>query len=162
MALVLSFRVDSNQNLAALREEMTRQQVEAFLVPSGDSHQSEYISPTDKRIKWVSGFSGSSGFAVVTLDKAALWTDGRWILEKMALQVRVVKSTRMFFTDTFFKLKMSWIATGSLWEATREAMLVGSSGFQRSCMYKTRLQFPVFRVISPWRRFCKIDRLRPS
>ncbi len=51
--------------------------LDAFLVPSGDSHQSEYIAEADKRLKWISGFSGSSGFAVITKEKAALWTDGR-------------------------------------------------------------------------------------
>lgn len=51
--------------------------IAALVVPSGDSHQSEYIAAADKRIKWISGFSGSSAFAVVTQSKAALWTDGR-------------------------------------------------------------------------------------
>jgi hypothetical protein len=72
-------RVNSEANLAALRRELANEEVDAFLVPSGDSHQSEYIAPSDKRIKWVSGFSGSSGFAVVTLKKAALWSDGRQV-----------------------------------------------------------------------------------
>ena len=51
--------------------------LDAFLVPSGDSHQSEYIAGADKRLKWISGFSGSSGFAAITKDKAAFWADGR-------------------------------------------------------------------------------------
>ena len=50
------------------------------MVPSGDSHQSEYVAEADKRRKWIGGFSGSSGFAVVTQDKAAMWTDGRYDL----------------------------------------------------------------------------------
>ncbi len=74
-------RVDSSRRVETLRREMRRRDVDAFLVPSGDSHQSEYIAPADKRIKWVSGFSGSSGFAVVTLNEAALWTDGRYFLQ---------------------------------------------------------------------------------
>ena len=56
---------------------MAKAGLDAFLVPSGDSHQSEYIADADKRLKWISGFSGSSGFAAITKDKAALWTDGR-------------------------------------------------------------------------------------
>ena len=40
-------------------------------------HQSEYVAPRDKRRQWIGGFSGSSGFGVVTLDHAAMWTDGR-------------------------------------------------------------------------------------
>ena len=54
--------------------------LDAFLVPSGDSHQSEYIAEADERLKWISGFSGSSGFAVVTKEKAAFWTDGRLVI----------------------------------------------------------------------------------
>ena len=71
------FRVLSGDRLAKLRRELRNSRVSAFLVPSGDSHQSEYIAPADKRLRFISGFSGSSGFAVVTEDKAALWTDGR-------------------------------------------------------------------------------------
>ena len=53
--------------------------IDAFLVPAGDSHQSEYIAEADKRLKWISGFSGSSGFAAITKDKAAMWSDGRFL-----------------------------------------------------------------------------------
>ncbi len=69
-------RVDSTERLAALRRELSKMEVSAFLVPTSDSHQSEYVAPRDNRLKWVSGFSGK-GFGVVTTDKAALWTDGR-------------------------------------------------------------------------------------
>ena len=61
-----------------LRKELENRGLDAFLVPSGDSHQSEYIAEADKRLKWISGFSGSSGFAAITKDSAALWTDGRY------------------------------------------------------------------------------------
>ena len=59
-----------------MRKELDKEGLDAFLVPSGDSHQSEYIAEADKRLKWISGFSGT-GFAAVTKDNAALWTDGR-------------------------------------------------------------------------------------
>ena len=80
--LVFAFiktRVNTTRRLIDLRKEMLRAGLDAFLVPSGDSHQSEYIATADKRLKWISGFSGSSGFAAITKDKAALWTDGRSI-----------------------------------------------------------------------------------
>ena len=74
---LVKFRVNTTTRLIDLRKELIRSGLDAFLVPSGDSHQSEYIAEADKRLKWISGFSGSSGFAVVTNENAALWTDGR-------------------------------------------------------------------------------------
>uniref|UniRef100_A0A6G1SPX4 Xaa-Pro aminopeptidase 1 n=1 Tax=Aceria tosichella TaxID=561515 RepID=A0A6G1SPX4_9ACAR len=53
----------------------------AYVVPSGDAHQSEYIANCDMRRQFISKFTGSAGTAVVTLDKAALWTDGRYHLQ---------------------------------------------------------------------------------
>ena len=73
----MKFRVNTTARLSDLRKELLRSGLDAFLVPSGDSHQSEYIADADKRLKWISGFSGSSGFAAITKEKAALWTDGR-------------------------------------------------------------------------------------
>ena len=70
-------RVDSTRKLTALRQEMDKLDLDAFLIPSGDSHQSEKTGPADSRRQWLSGFSGSAGFAVITSDKAAQWTDGR-------------------------------------------------------------------------------------
>lgn len=53
----------------------------AYIVPSGDAHQSEYIAECDMRRQFISKFSGSAGTAVITSDKAALWTDGRYHLQ---------------------------------------------------------------------------------
>lgn len=53
----------------------------AYIIPSGDAHQSEYIAPSDNRRAFVSGFTGSAGTAVVTENEAALWTDGRYFLQ---------------------------------------------------------------------------------
>ncbi|ORZ08655.1 peptidase M24, structural domain-containing protein [Absidia repens] len=73
----------TDNRLAALRELMKSEKykVDAFLVPTEDAHQSEYIGDCDKRREWISGFSGSAGFAIVSLDKAALFTDGRYFLQ---------------------------------------------------------------------------------
>lgn len=57
------------------------EQLHAYIVPSGDAHQSEYIAPCDNRRAFVSGFTGSAGTAVITQQKAALWTDGRYYLQ---------------------------------------------------------------------------------
>ncbi|XP_050729076.1 xaa-Pro aminopeptidase 1-like isoform X2 [Eriocheir sinensis] len=57
------------------------QPLHAYIVPSGDAHQSEYIAPCDQRRAFISGFTGSAGTAVITLKDAALWTDGRYYLQ---------------------------------------------------------------------------------
>lgn len=66
--------------LAALREEMRREHLSAFIFPSSDPHNSEYVPSRWEGRKWVSGFDGSAGTAVVTLHSAALWTDSRYFL----------------------------------------------------------------------------------
>ena len=70
--------VDTSKRLAQLRELMQQHKVDVYIVPSEDSHQSEYIAPCDARREHICGFSGSAGTAVITLDKAALATDGRY------------------------------------------------------------------------------------
>lgn len=66
--------------LAALREEMRREHLSAFIFPSLDPHNSEYVPSRWEGRKWISGFDGSAGTAVVTLHSAALWTDSRYFL----------------------------------------------------------------------------------
>ncbi|KAJ3322812.1 hypothetical protein HDV06_002673 [Boothiomyces sp. JEL0866] len=67
--------------LQALRKVLKEHNYHAYLVPTEDAHQSEYIAASDARRSFISGFTGSAGTAVVTLDKAALWTDGRYFLQ---------------------------------------------------------------------------------
>lgn len=66
--------------LAALREEMRRENLSAFIFPSSDPHMSEYVPSRWEGRKWISGFDGSAGTAVVTLHSAALWTDSRYFI----------------------------------------------------------------------------------
>ncbi|WEW56445.1 Xaa-Pro aminopeptidase [Emydomyces testavorans] len=70
--------VDTTRRLAKLRELMKERHVDVYIVPSEDSHQSEYIAPCDARREFISGFSGSAGCAIVSMSKAALSTDGRY------------------------------------------------------------------------------------
>jgi Xaa-Pro aminopeptidase len=70
-----------NDNLAKLRRLMKRHRIQAYLIPSGDPHQSEYVPGFWKRRQFVTGFCGSAGDAVVTLAKAGLWTDSRYYLQ---------------------------------------------------------------------------------
>ena len=68
------------QRLDSLREVMRREKLAAFIFPSTDAHQSEYVASHWQGREWISGFNGSAGIAVVTLTKAALWTDSRYFL----------------------------------------------------------------------------------
>ena len=68
------------QRLDDLREVMRREKLAAFIFPSTDAHQSEYVASHWQGCEWISGFDGSAGTAVVTLDRAALWTDSRYFL----------------------------------------------------------------------------------
>lgn len=68
------------QRLDSLREVMMREKLAAFIFPSTDAHQSEYVASHWQGREWISGFNGSAGIAVVTLTKAALWTDSRYFL----------------------------------------------------------------------------------
>ena len=74
----------SYEKVAALREEMQKNNVDAFIVYSADPHMSEYLPEEWQERAWLSGFSGSAGFVVVTKDKAGLWTDGRYFTQAPA------------------------------------------------------------------------------
>ena len=67
--------------IAGLRHFMRKHQLSAFIIPSTDPHMGEYVPAHWEARKWISGFTGSAGTAVVTLDKAGLWTDSRYFLQ---------------------------------------------------------------------------------
>ncbi|MBW3521855.1 aminopeptidase P family protein [Chryseobacterium sp. NKUCC03_KSP] len=71
----------SKEKVAALREEMQKNNVDAFIVYSADPHMSEYLPEEWQERAWLSGFLGSAGFVVITKDKAGLWTDGRYFTQ---------------------------------------------------------------------------------
>ena len=68
-------RIDS------LRKLLSENNLSAFIIPSTDPHLSEYVASHWKSREWISGFTGSAGTVVVTLDKAGLWTDSRYFLQ---------------------------------------------------------------------------------
>lgn len=70
-----------DQRLAALRNEMRSSGFEAYIIPSGDSHQSEYVADHFKDREWISGFNGSTGTVVVFHDHAGMWTDSRYFIQ---------------------------------------------------------------------------------
>lgn len=72
---------DITNRLTVLRAIMIRKGISAFIVPSTDPHSGEYVPEYWETRKWISGFTGSAGTVVITLDKAGLWTDSRYFLQ---------------------------------------------------------------------------------
>jgi Xaa-Pro aminopeptidase len=70
--------------LSALRSELARQGLGGFIVPRADEHLGEYVPASAERLAWLTGFTGSAGLAVVLADKAAVFTDGRYVLQLAA------------------------------------------------------------------------------
>lgn len=69
------------ERVNSLREHMKEKGIYAYIVPSSDAHQSEYVADHWKSRQWISGFTGSAGTAVITLNDAGLWTDGRYFIQ---------------------------------------------------------------------------------
>lgn len=70
-----------NERLSALRRAMKEAGIAAYIIPGTDPHASEYIADYWKEREWISGFDGSAGTVVLTLEKAGLWTDSRYFLQ---------------------------------------------------------------------------------
>ena len=67
--------------VAALREELARRGLDGFVVPHANRFQNEYLPPSEERLAWLTGFTGSAGAAVILADKAALFVDGRYTIQ---------------------------------------------------------------------------------
>jgi Xaa-Pro aminopeptidase len=67
--------------LSALREELARRKLTGFVIPRADQQQNEYVAPSEERLAWLTGFTGSAGMAIVLVDEAALFVDGRYTLQ---------------------------------------------------------------------------------
>src|SRR5215471_19902483 len=67
--------------IAALRAELKRRGLDGFIVPHADRQQNEYLPPSEARLTWLTGFSGSAGVALVLADRAVLFVDGRYLLQ---------------------------------------------------------------------------------
>jgi len=70
-----------NERLEALRKLMAERHMDAYLIPTSDYHESEYVGEYFKCRKFITGFTGSAGTAIVTADDAGLWTDGRYFVQ---------------------------------------------------------------------------------
>jgi len=74
-------RAASAPRLAALRTELARRDLTGFIVPRADRQQNEYVPPGDERLAWLTGFTGSAGAAIVLMQRAVLFVDGRYTLQ---------------------------------------------------------------------------------
>jgi Xaa-Pro aminopeptidase len=74
-------RAASGPRLAALRTELARRSLTGFIVPRSDRHQNEYVPASEQRLAWLTGFSGSAGIAIVLMERALLFVDGRYTLQ---------------------------------------------------------------------------------
>lgn len=100
MKLVIKERIE------ALRELMRREKLDAFIFPSTDPHNGEYVPSHWEGRKWITGFDGSAGTAVVTMHEAALWTDSRYFIaaeEQLAGTGILLMKERMPETPTIPK-----------------------------------------------------------
>ncbi len=82
---------ESRRRLDELRRELAARGLTAYLVPRADCHQNEYLPPSEERLAWLTGFTGSAGMAIVLRDKAVLFVDGRY-----TEQARLEADTSLF------------------------------------------------------------------
>ncbi len=101
----LAVAMTAAERIAALRAQMVAAEVDGFIVPSADEYQCEYTPESAKRLKWLTGFSGSAGTAVVLADKAAVISDGRY-----TLQLANQTDPAIYSTSTDIQVH-DWIAT---------------------------------------------------
>src|SRR5690349_24950203 len=85
--------------LSALRQELLRQGLAGFIIPRADEHLGEYVPASAERLAWLTGFTGSAGIAVVLADRAAAFTDGRYVLQ-LAAQTDAALWERQHVTET--------------------------------------------------------------
>ena len=103
------------ERLELLREELRREHLSAFVFPTTDPHNSEYTADHWKGREWISGFTGSAGTAVVTLQSAALWTDSRYFIQA----AEQLKGTEF----QLMRLKMAGTPTIAEWIASELSTL---------------------------------------
>ena len=74
----------TDERIQSLREKMKEYRMDAYLVPTADFHESEYVGEYFKCRKYLTGFTGSAGTAVITMNEACLWVDGRYFVQAAA------------------------------------------------------------------------------
>jgi len=91
--------------VAALRTELARRGLTGFVVPRSDRHQNEYVPACEQRLAWLTGFTGSAGVAIVLMERAVLFVDGRY-----TLQAREQVDTSLFAIEHLIEMPPNrWI-----------------------------------------------------
>lgn len=122
-----------NDRLQALREVMRRERLDAFIFPSTDPHHGEYVPAHWEGRKWISGFDGSAGTAVVTLHSAALWTDSRYFIaaeQQLAGTEFVLMRERVSGTPSIPEWIANELTEGEFREAGVDGMVMSYSDTQ--------------------------------
>lgn len=123
-----------NEKLKEIRNLMKEKGMDAYVVPSFDAHQSEYVPEHWKSRAWISGFTGSAGTVVVTLNESGLWTDGRYFIQaEKELQGTEIK---------LFKMRQPGVPTYSEWlrDTLKQDACVGFDGKVFSCNQSKELE----------------------
>ncbi|MCH7320390.1 aminopeptidase P family protein [Solibacillus sp. MA9] len=114
--------MNSRDRVEKLRQLMKENQMDAYIIPSFDAHQSEYVAEHWKGRQWLSGFTGSAGTVVITLEDAGLWTDGRYYIQaEKQLEGSGIKLFRMM--DPGVPFYSEWLAN-----VLNEGNIVGFDG----------------------------------
>ncbi|EME30134.1 X-Pro dipeptidase [Galdieria sulphuraria] len=115
----------AEEKVVRLRKYLKDLQLDAFIIPSEDAHQSEYVANCDQRRQFISDFTGSAGFAVVTQQEALLWTDGRYFLQaEKELDPKVWKLMRMLED----KSMEDWLVDCFIAESPQTVRSIGMDG----------------------------------
>ena len=69
------------KRVSELRQRMEEHKIDAFIIPRADEHQNEYLASSDERVRYISGFTGSAATVIISKNKAALFTDGRYTIQ---------------------------------------------------------------------------------
>src|SRR5580698_2422258 len=93
--------------LVALRKELSRLDLDGLIVPRADEHLGEYVPASAERLAWLTGFTGSAGLAVVLAQRAAIFVDGRYVLQ-LAAQTDAALWERRHVTE---EPPPAWLAT---------------------------------------------------
>jgi Xaa-Pro aminopeptidase len=102
------------ERLTAVRAAMADHRLDAMIVPRADAHQGEFVPPHAQRLRWLTGFSGSAGNAVVTRETAALFVDGRYTLQASG----EVDTERIAVVDSGETAPATWLGD-NLWDGAR-------------------------------------------
>ena len=108
------------ERITALRKQMKEKGIDAYLVPTDDFHGSEYVGDYFKCRKYITGFTGSAGTAVIMQDMAGLWTDGRYFIQAaQQLEGTPVTLFKMGEPDVptihkFLEENLKWLKEGTI------------------------------------------------